>query len=310
VFQSDLPRDIIRLVRDPAPPLPILLVKGPPGCGKTTFLLQLFDLLGREAVLDETYVNGLDSRPRLFARHGSILRSATNSVEKRGALRKISRGGLKRLLESVRAGHMGRELMQQIVADRDPEEGPYENAPSSKRAPEIGDWVDWNRPAKPTPPAAKPQKEAEDPVAPEFPEIEGLYGHVERTTRLPAFLALDSIDALARHYGIPAARLVAALQQDLVEPGHAILVCVVDRAGTSALDSLADATVSFDRASRSDHQQVVATIDRLRGREIGQSRYSFRFRQNRLIADPTDAEIVDRLLGERLFSDPANPSPE
>ena len=288
---------------DPTPPLPILLLKGPPGCGKTTFLLQLFDLLGREAVLGETYVNPLDSRPRLLARHGSILRPRSDSGEDRPQLRRIPRDGLNRLLESVRAGHEGRDFLQQIVTGRDVEEGPFESARDPDRAPEFGDWVDWTRPTQLAPPEGEPPKESAEPIAEEFPEIEGLYNYVQRTNRLPAFLALDSVDALARQYGIQAARLVAALQRDLVETGHAILVCVLDRTGTSALDSLADGAVSFDRASSSRHREVIVTIDRLRGREVEQFRYSLRFRQNRLIADPTDADIVERLLGEASFSD-------
>lgn len=282
------------------------MLKGPPGSGKTTFLLQLFDLLGREAVLGETYVNTLDSRPRLLARHGSILRSSTDSLANRQRLRKIPRDGLNRLLESVRAGHMGRDLLQQLVAGRNAEEAPSENAQEPDRAPEFGEWVDWTRPADPTPRDSEPSEESTEDAAQDLPEIESLYNYVERTNRVPVFLAIDSIDALARQYGIPAGRLVAALQADLVETGHAVLVCVLDRAGTSALDSLADESVSFDWASRSGHQEVIVTIDRLRGREVEQFRYSLRFRQNRLIADPTDAEIVERLLGEPSFSDSAD----
>lgn len=215
-------------------------------------------------------------------------------------MRKLPRNGLNRLLESVRAGHEGRQLLQHVIEGR-AEEGPAEIYAGRDRAPEVGEWVDWIQQPPPDAPRETPDEET-DRGAEEFPEIENLYRYVERTDRSPAFLAVDSIDALAKTYGISVASLAAALLEDLVETGHAAIVCVVERAGMSILDSLAVGTVSFSPVVRTSELEVVATVERMRGREVSQFRYSLRFRQNRLVADPTDAEIVDRLLGEGSFA--------
>ncbi len=195
--------------------------------------------------------------------------------------REVPRVRLNNLLEWVQFGREGTEGGDEF----DPQNGRSRELGYSNG--EVGGT--WHPPEK----APPPEPVHETPILPEF---EILWDYVERSARLPALLTVDSIDALATHYGIEESKLLDAVQKDLVDTGYANALFIYTRPDRPSWLSSMDGVLSWTilrSASRSPHW--VLTIEYLVARVQRPLRYVMRFESGRLVSCASDDEIVQML---------------
>src|SRR5512136_2401065 len=179
-----IPREIIEFFN--APGGHSLIVKGQAGTGKTTFALQLTEELG--GVADSHYLSSRVSDESLFNQFPwlrdrlkpSILQTAPKPAN---PTTKVLRVALDQLEGKIQAG----------------EESEAEEGAKSVAGAEVKDGY------------------IEMSIGCDLPEIEAAYDFVDGRMPKRSLVLIDSIDALAEHYGIAASKLINVLQRDLVE---------------------------------------------------------------------------------------------
>src|SRR5437773_12444164 len=77
----------------------------------------------------------------------------------------------------------------------------------------------------------------------DLPELEAAYEFVDKRLPERSLVLIDSIDALGEHYGIPAARLITILQNDVVEASRQNVLYVLESSGETRIHYLADGGV-------------------------------------------------------------------
>src|SRR5207249_1822340 len=125
----------------------------------------------------------------------------------------------------------------------------------------------------------------------DLPELEAAYDFVDDRTPKRSLVLIDSIDALAEHYGIPAARLITVLQKDLVEGSNQNVLYVLESSGETRLDYLGDGVVSLAATEYQGRRLRVLTIEKLRGQQVQQHRYLFTLDGGRLTAFDIHEEV-------------------
>ena len=125
----------------------------------------------------------------------------------------------------------------------------------------------------------------------DLPELEDAYDFVDDRIPERSLVLIDSIDALAEHYGIPAARLITVLQKDLVEGSKQNVLYVLESSGETRLDYLGDGVVSLASTDHQGRRLRVLTIEKLRGQQIQQHRYLYTLDGGRLTAFDIREEV-------------------
>jgi len=281
-----LPPEILQFFSNPGGHS--LLIKGQAGTGKTTFALQLLEsLFGFERnfylssrVSDRTLLNQF---PWLVER------------ERTERLLSASRQFLSAIHGPEGAQH-----------ERDAEKADLRHAKVFLReltvlkgapAPDVVDRTEFTRVGGMFDPQETPEGDGEEgprdfsayhslmvDFDSDMPEIERAYERVENGLPNQICVAIDSIEALAEKYGIPATRLVTMLQKDLVENTNTHVVIVIEAEGPTALDYLVDGVVSLQFRKVAERQIREIAIQKMRGCVLTRPRYAFTLAGGRMTA--------------------------
>jgi len=237
-----------------------LIIRGMAGTGKTTLGLQMIEELA--AVQQSYYMSTRVSDQSLFnqfpwllekVREGEILK-ARKKLKKRSdseqQVEKILVGlaAIKGELKSEKIKTPRKELarLQGVIESGGEEE------------------------------VAEPTGEGEITVTigSTMPEIEMAYDVVDKALPERTLVVIDSIDALAEKYGVPAARLINTLQKDLVEGVGSNIVYVLETPDP-LLDYLGDGVIYLSVNSMTGRRIRELDILKLRGCEIRQAKYVY-----------------------------------
>lgn len=144
----------------------------------------------------------------------------------------------------------------------------------------------------------------------DMPEIERAYERVENALPNQVCVAIDSIEALAEKYGIPATRIVTMLQKDLVENSNTHVVIIIESEGPSQLDYLVDGVVTLQFRHSAERQVREIAIQKLRGCVLKHPHYAFTLAGGRMTAllpstfeiagTPAPWETVKAVAADRL----------
>src|SRR5213592_3602341 len=235
-----------------------LIVKGPAGTGKTTFALQLTEELGE--VSASHYLSARVSDESLFRQFIWLkerLKPAGLQTGLKGRLgSKVARNALDQLEGKLMEGKEGDDEEPEAIGSGEVK----------------GNFL-------------------EVPLGFALPELEDAYTFVDDRIPERSLVLIDSIDALAEHYGIPAGRLITVLQKDLVEGSKQNVLYVLESSGETRLDYLGDGVVSLASMDHQGRRLRVLTIEKLRGQQIQQHRYLYTLDGGRLTAFDIREEV-------------------
>lgn len=230
-----------------------LIVKGPAGTGKTTFALQVTEEL--QEVAESHYLSSRVSDESLYNQFPwlrdrlkpAILQALPPNAK---VTTKVVRTALDQLEGKIEAG----------------EETGDDEGGKSLAAPDVKDGF------------------IEVPIGFDLPEIEAAYDFVDGRIPKRSLVLIDSIDALAEHYGIAASKLINVLQRDLVEGSKQNVVYVLEGSGETRLDYLGDGVISLASLEHQGRRLRAMTIEKLRGQQVGQHKYLYTLDGGRLEA--------------------------
>jgi KaiC/GvpD/RAD55 family RecA-like ATPase len=296
VYQQDgrqlgkLPPEIVQFFSNPGGHS--LLIKGPAGTGKTTLALQLLETIyGFER---NFYLSSRVSDRTLLTQFPWLIQK-----ERTERLLLASRS----FLNSLNGKEPGKAPEPQAQAPRPGAHGEIKSAKVLLRelsaikgvhAPDVVDRTELTRvgglfePEETADPASDETRDfsAYQSLMVDFnsdmPEIERLYERVENALPDQICVALDSVDALAEKYGIPATRIVNMLQKDLVENTNTNIVLVVEHADSSQVDYLVDGVVSLSSKLVEDRAVRELSIQKLRGCSLERPRHLYTLAGGRL----------------------------
>ncbi len=239
-MRRGIPPEIVRFFEGPGGHSMIL--KGAAGTGKTTFALQLTEELGEVAA--SHYLSSRVSDESLYNQFPWLRDHLKPAVLQTGPSppreSKVERRALDMLEGKVEEGKAGDEAAQEPVGAGEVKGGFFEMTLGS-----------------------------------DLPELELVYEFVDRRIPERSLVLIDSIDALAEHYGIPASRLIGVLQRDLVEGSKQSILCILESSVETRLDYLGDGVVTLASEAFEGRRIRVMTIDKLRGSGIRQFRYMY-----------------------------------
>ncbi|OPX65830.1 MAG: circadian clock protein KaiC [Methanomassiliicoccales archaeon PtaB.Bin215] len=251
-----LPREIIDFLLSPGGHS--LLIKGDAGTGKTTMALQIIEALSDRQ--PEYYLSSRVSDVALYHQFPWLKeRVEKNQLMRAGMAflrRSWNRDGSKRInrLEGqIEAGELGLE----------DDDGPLVN-PDGSVTVEVGSML---------------------------PELEMAYDIAETNLPKKTLVVLDSVEALAENYGIPAYRIMSALQKDLVEKAGTNIVFVMETAERSHLDYLGDGIVVLRNTVHGNNRVRTIDIEKLRGSSIRNWRYLFTLEGGRVTVVDRDLDL-------------------
>jgi hypothetical protein len=274
-MEGGVPRELLKVFHGRRPEALSLLVNSGVGFRITMFLAQLAEELGELFLYGVNYVNIRDSVRQLRHRFPALRAHFEEAASYQSWLvlpsrRRAPRVQLDILLELVAAG----------VGD--------------------GSYLPFDRSIAPRAVAeSAPHDEGEVPI-PILPEFEGIYAYVDRANRVPAMVLVDSLESLARHYGVSVVRLASTLQRDLVDPGLANVVATVEVEGDAVLETVFDGVVRLRSAHDPGSFPWSLSLEKLPGAHVRQKTYVLLPQRGRLVAPPSDRDTVRRLLGEPL----------
>jgi KaiC/GvpD/RAD55 family RecA-like ATPase len=107
-----------------------------------------------------------------------------------------------------------------------------------------------------------------------MPEIEMAYDVVDRALPERTLVVIDSIDALSEKYGIPSAKIVNALQKDLVD-GVGTNVVYILETPDPLMDYLGDGVLYLSLVRQGERRIRIIDILKLRGCEVKQPQYVY-----------------------------------
>lgn len=258
VGTATFPQEIVQFLSNPGGHS--LIIRGMAGTGKTTLALQMIEELAQ--VQQSYYMSTRVSDQSLFnqfpwllekVRDGEILK-ARKKIKKRAdsemQVEKILLGlaAIKGELKSEKVKAPRKELQR---LEGNVEEG-LEEMPAE----------------------ATGEKELTVTVGAMMPEIEMAYDVVDKALPERTLIVLDSIDALAEKYGVPQARLINALQRDLVEGCGTNIVYVLETPDP-LLDYLGDGVLYLSFNNSTGRRIRELDILKLRGCEIHQPKYVY-----------------------------------
>src|SRR5437867_6826698 len=164
-----------------------LIVKGPAGTGKTTFALQLTEEIGDVAA--SHYLSSRVSDESLYNQFTWLQD-------------RVKPAGLQTGPKGPRQTKVVRDALNQLEGKLEEGKEGDEGEPEPVGSGEVKGNI------------------LEVTLGFDLPELEAAYDFVDERLPKRSLVLIDSIDALAEHYGIPAARLITVLQRDL-ESGRA-----------------------------------------------------------------------------------------
>ena len=252
------PNEIIKFLSSPGGHS--LILRGMAGTGKTTLALQLIEELA--AVQQSYYMSTRVSDQSLFnqfpwllekVKEGEILKARKKLKKKTDSERQVEK-----ILVGLAAikGEMRGEKMKAPRRELTRLQGVIESGGEEEVAEPSG------------------ESELTVTIGPTMPEIEMAYDVVDRALPERTLVVIDSIDALAEKYGVPAARLISTLQKDLVEGVGSNLVYVLETPDP-LLDYLGDGVIYLSLSSATGRRIRELDILKLRGSEIRQSNYVY-----------------------------------
>ena len=246
-----IPREVIEFFDQPGGHS--LIVKGPAGTGKTTFALQLTEELG--GVADSHYLSSRVSDESLHNQFPWLRERLTPAIlqgppKNPKATTKVLRTALDQLEGKIEAGE---------------ESGDEEGGKSLAGADVKDGYIEMS-------------------IGFDLPEIEAAYDFVDGHIPKRSLVLIDSIDALAEHYGIAASKLINVLQRDLVEGSKQNVVYVLEGSGETRLDYLGDGVLSLSSTEHEGRRLRVMTIEKLRGQQVEQHKYLYTLDGGRLEA--------------------------
>jgi KaiC/GvpD/RAD55 family RecA-like ATPase len=115
-----------------------------------------------------------------------------------------------------------------------------------------------------------------------LPELELAYDLVEANLPKRTFLIVDSIDALAEHYGIERQRIMNTLQKDLVEQSGTNIAYVIETSEKNLFDYLGDGVVRLYNEQRDGRRIRELVLEKLRGLRVDRWKYPFTLLDGRL----------------------------
>src|SRR5207245_287200 len=211
-----IPREIVEFFN--APGGHSLIAKGPAGTGKTTFALQLTEALGE--VTASHYLSSRVSDESLYRQFTWLKDRIKPEVLQTGSKSphntKVARHALDQLEGKLEEGKEGEDEEPEAIGSGEVK----------------GNFLEVT-------------------LGFDLPELEAAYDFVDDRIPERSLVLIDSIDALAEHYGIPAARLITVLQKDLVEGSRQNVLYVLESSGETRLDYLGAGVVSL---ASTDHQ--------------------------------------------------------
>ncbi|MBN1678429.1 MAG: hypothetical protein JW880_07820 [Candidatus Thermoplasmatota archaeon] len=256
---STFPKEIIRFLSNAGGHS--LIFRGMAGTGKTTLALQLIEELA--AVQQSYYMSTRVSDPSLFrqfpwlldkVKEGEILKARKKIRKKADSEQQVEKillglAAIKGELKAEKVKAPRRELMRlQGIIEQGGEESPAE--PGDRE----GELV--------------------VSVGSMMPEIEMAYDVVDKALPERTLVVIDSIDALAEKYGVPASKLISTMQKDLVE-GCGTNVVYVLETPDPLLDYLGDGIIYLNLDSSTGRRIREMDILKLRGCEIRQPKYVY-----------------------------------
>lgn len=139
-----------------------------------------------------------------------------------------------------------------------------------------------------------------------LPEMELAYDMAEANLPNKTFIVLDSIDALAEHYGISAHKIMTTLQKDLVEHSGTNVTYVMETSDKNVYDYLGDGVVRLYNVQRDGRRVRELVIEKLRGLMIMRWKYPFTLVDGRLrVFESNWFNIPEELDAHIPVKDPA-----
>jgi KaiC/GvpD/RAD55 family RecA-like ATPase len=238
--QGAIAQEILRFLRGPG--AHSLIVKGPAGTGKTTFVVQIAEALGFPLVFGESYISIRVSAESLLKLYPSMRRPATEG-------HKDANEAFEREERPPR-GEL-RKLTGETENPLPPDELVFETFPELVKIYESVKGVvrrTWPIPALVV-----------------IDSIDALAQHYD--VEKSAFME---------------SKIMNALQRDLVESGCANIVYVLEKSGATLLDYMGDGVLNLSSTEHRGRRLRVMTIEKLRGQEIRQPRYLYTLDKGRL----------------------------
>jgi len=254
---ATFPKEIVKFLSSPGGHS--LIVRGMAGTGKTTLALQTIEELAQ--VQQSYYMSTRVSDQSLFnqfpwllekVREGEILK-ARKKVKKKADSEEVEKillglASLKGELKSEKVKSSRKELQRlQGLIESGGEEPIAEPAGAGELVVSVGSMM---------------------------PEIEMAYDVVDKALPERTLVVIDSIDALADKYGVPASKLITALQKDLVESVGSNIVYVLETPDP-LLDYLGDGVIYLCLNNSTGRRIREMDILKLRGCEIKQPKYVY-----------------------------------
>ena len=139
-----------------------------------------------------------------------------------------------------------------------------------------------------------------------LPEMELAYDMAEANLPNKTFIVLDSIDALAEHYGISAQKIMNTLQKDLVEHSGTNVAYIMETSEKNIYDYLGDGVVRLYNAQKDGRRVRELVIEKLRGQLVMRWKYPFTLVDGRLrVFESNWFNIPDELEPHVPVKDPA-----
>ena len=235
------------------------MIKGEAGTGKTTLALQLIEVLSDQQ--PEYYLSTRESDVALYNQFPWLKERVRNNQLLRAGMAFMRRSWIK---EGERTGNTPEDVESETEVDR----RELNRLEGQIEAGELG--LEDEDPS-----TMHPDGSIVVELGSLLPELELAYDIVESNLPKKTLVVLDSVEALAEHYGIPPNRIVNALQKDLVEKAGTNVIFVMETVERSHLDYLGDGVINLRNVVLGDHRVRTIDIEKLRGSIISNWRYLF-----------------------------------
>ncbi len=259
VGTSTFPKEIVRFLSSPGGHS--LIVRGMAGTGKTTLALQMIEELAQ--LQQSYYMSTRVSDHSLFnqfpwlmdkVKEGEILKARKKLRKKADSEMQVEKIllGLAAIKGELKGEKMKSSRTELHRLEGNIEVGGDETAPAE----------------------ASGENELTVTVGSMMPEIEMAYDVVDKALPERTLIIIDSIDALAEKYGVAPARLINALQKDLVEGCGTNIVYVLETPDP-LLDYLGDGVLYLSLDNSTGRRVREMDLLKLRGCEIRQPKYVY-----------------------------------
>ena len=233
-----------------------LLVKGVAGTGKTTFALEMLEVMS--SFENVYYVSTRVSNEALYRHYPWLREKELRAPFKSRAGAPKSGPKAKEMAFLTPGDYFSKERFMYTGIRRLGEEQKTEAAPKPK--PERS--LNFETPYL----DRLGRREA-------IPDIEAVYRKVNENIPNKSFFVLDSLKGLVGKYHLESEELIFTLQKDLVERNYADILIVMEEMGPTPIDFLVDGVVEIRKYEEGGRRYRTITLQKLRGEEIRQPEY-------------------------------------